>query len=306
MTPVRRRTRTTACRPRRSSDSRQRAPAPVARGRGGRRPPRQRPPASVPPPEARRGRLRPAIRELLLVAALFLAYKVGRQIISGQVGEALSNAASVWRLERGLHLPSELTVQHALLSHGWLVTAADSYYAYVHFPATAAVLIWLFLFRSRLYRSTRRILAWLTAAALIVHLVFPLAPGRLVPATGLLDTGALFGPSVYGPPDTDTLTNQYAAMPSLHVGWALTVAVALVVAGRSRWRYLWLAHPLITVLVVVSTGNHYWLDAIVAVAMLAATAALVHRIHLRWPPRQRTDGGSKPDVRQTVAQAGYP
>ncbi|WP_239083422.1 phosphatase PAP2 family protein [Asanoa ishikariensis] len=213
----------------------------------------------------------------MLVVALFLAYKPGRQIISGHAGEATANAASVWRLERWLHLPSELTVQHTLLGHGWLVTAADSYYAYVHFPATAAVLIWLYLFRAPLYLRTRRVLAWLTAAALVVHVWFPLAPGRLVPATGLLDTGALFGPSVYGPPDTDTLTNQYAAMPSLHVGWALAVAVALVAAGRGRWRWLWLAHPLITLLVVVSTGNHYWLDAIVAVAMLAATAALVLR-----------------------------
>ncbi|MEV4534433.1 phosphatase PAP2 family protein [Asanoa sp. NPDC049518] len=235
----------------------------------------RRGPRPVTEHEASPGRLRAAIRELMLVAVLFLAYKVGRQVISGHVGEATANATSVWHLERWLRLPSELSVQHALLSHHWLVVAADSYYAYVHFPATAAVLIWLYVFRSRLYRSTRRTLAWLTAAALVVHVWFPLAPGRLVPATGLVDTGAVYGPSVYGPPDTDTLTNQYAAMPSLHVGWALAVAVALVVATRGRWRWLWLAHPLTTLLVVVSTGNHYWLDAVVAVAMLGVTATLV-------------------------------
>jgi len=314
MTPAQRRTQATICRPRRpigASDSRQPTPAesPVARtvlstpgtrtrrggAASGRRPPRQHPPESVTQPEATRGRLRPAIRELLLVAGLFLAYRLGRQIISGHVGEATANAASVWRLERRLHLPSELTVQHALLRHDWLVTAANSYYAYVHFPATAAVLIWLYLFRPQLYRSTRRILAWLTATALIAHVLFPLAPARLVPATGLLDTGALYGPSVYGPPDTDTLTNQYAAMPSLHVGWALTVAVALVAAGRGRWRCLWLAHPLITLLVVVSTGNHYWLDALVAVTMLAATAALVLRFRRRWLRRSTRCSDSSGD-----------
>ncbi|GIF73302.1 hypothetical protein Asi02nite_28200 [Asanoa siamensis] len=195
------------------------------------------------------GRLRAAIRELVLVVALFLAYKMGRQVVSGHVGEAMRNAASIWRWERGLHLPSELAVQHALLRHGWLVDAANSYYyAYVHFPATAAVLVWLYLRRPPLYRRTRRILAWLTAVALLAHVSFPLAPGRLVPATGLVDTGALYGPSVYGPPGTDTLTNQYAAMPSLHVGWALAVAVALVAAAaagggtcgsRIRWPPCW-------------------------------------------------------------------
>ncbi|SNS76397.1 PAP2 superfamily protein [Asanoa hainanensis] len=256
-----------------------------------------RTPRPVPEPPIRRSRWRPAILELLLVVVLFLAYKAGRQVISGHVGEATKNATSVWRFERWLHLPSELSVQHALLSHDWLVTAADSYYAYVHFPATAAVLIWLYLRRAQLYRTTRRTLAWLTAAALVVHVWFPLAPGRLVPATGLLDTGAVYGPSVYGPPDTDTLTNQYAAMPSLHVGWALVVAVALVAAGRSRWRWLWLAHPLITLLVVVSTGNHYWLDAIVAVAMVAVTAALVlprrpSLVEPRRPGRMRLGGAT--------------
>lgn len=246
-----------------------------------RRPPRQRRPEHVTQPEAGRGRLCAAIRELLLIAGLFLVYKLVRMFTAGHVGEATGNAVSVWDLERKLYLPSELKVQHALLSHGWLVTTADSYYAYVHFPVTAAVLIWLYLFRPQLYRNTRRILAWLTATALILHVLFPLAPARLVGATGLIDTGTRYGPSVYGPPDTDTLTNQYAAMPSLHVGWALAVAVALVAAGRGRWRWLWLAHPLITLIVVVSTGNHYWLDAIVAVTMLAATAALVLRFDLR-------------------------
>lgn len=252
----------------------------------GRRPSRQGRPEDVTQAQTGRGRLRAAIREVLLIAGLFLVYKLVRLITAGHVGEATSNAAWVWHLERRLRMPSELSVQHALLSHGWLVTTADSYYAYIHFPVTAAVLIWLFLFRPQLYRNTRRILAWLTATALIVHVLFPLAPARLVPVTGLIDTGTRYGPSVYGSPDTDTLTNQYAAMPSLHVGWALAIAVALVAASRGRWRWLWLAHPLITLLVVVSTGNHYWLDAIVAVTMLAATAAVVLRFDLRRPLRR--------------------
>ena len=226
-------------------------------------------------PNKSRQRLRRALYEVLLVAVLFLAYKVGRLAADGHVGEALANAQHVWNLERFLHLPSEFGLQQAVISHEWLIKAANCYYAYVHFPATAAALIWLYLRRPEHYLPTRRLLAWLTAAALVVHLLFPLAPPRMLGAIGMVDTGRLFGPAVYGSPSTDTLTNQYAAMPSLHVGWALAVAIALIAATQGRLRWLWLAHPAITVLVVVVTGNHYWLDAIVVAALLGLVAALL-------------------------------
>jgi hypothetical protein len=80
---------------------------------------------------------------------------------------------------------------------------------------------------------------------------------------------------VYGPPKADHLSNQFAAMPSLHFGWALMVAIALVVATRSRWRWLWLLHPLLTLLVIVGTANHYWLDALAASALLALALLVI-------------------------------
>jgi hypothetical protein len=229
-------------------------------------------------PNKSRQRLRRALYEVLLVGVLFLAYKAGRLAADGHVGEALTNAQNVWDLERFLRLPSELAVQQAVISQKWLIKAANCYYAYVHFPATAAALIWLYLRRPAHYLPTRRLLAWLTAASLVVHLLFPLAPPRMLSAVGMVDTGRLFGPAVYGSPSSDALTNQYAAMPSLHVGWALALAIALILATRGRYRWLWLAHPTITLLVVVVTGNHYWLDAVVATALLGLVAALLgHR-----------------------------
>jgi hypothetical protein len=217
-----------------------------------------------------------AVREILLVVVLFLAYKIGRLAADGHVGEALANAQQVWHLERFLHLPSEYALQHAIIGQEWLIKAANCYYAYVHFPATAACLIYLYVWRRDRYAPTRRLLAWLTATALVVHLLLPLAPPRMLTAIGMVDTGRVFGPAVYGSPSTDTLTNQYAAMPSLHVGWALAVAVAMISIApkRNNWRWLWLAHPAITLLVVVVTGNHYWLDAIVATVLLGLVAAL--------------------------------
>ncbi|MBD3552030.1 phosphatase PAP2 family protein [Streptomyces sp. SP18CM02] len=231
----------------------------------------------------------PLVREFLLVAGLFLAYKFGRRAANGHVEEAFRNAGNVWDLERALHLPGEGAVQGLLLHSETLTHAANTYYAAVHFPATALFLVWLYWRRPGHYVRSRRVLAALTAAALALHLLFPLAPPRMLPTAGLVDTGQVYGPTVYGQtPATDTMANQFAAMPSLHVGWAVMVAVGLIAATRSRWRGLWLLHPAITLLVVVGTANHYWLDAVVVVALLAVALAAFR------PPRGARAGSAQP------------
>jgi hypothetical protein len=114
----------------------------------------------------------------------------------------------------------------------------------------------------------------------------------MLAATGLMDTARVYGPSVYGPPRTDELSNQFAAMPSLHFGWALMVAIGLIAATRSHWRWLWLLHPLVTLLVIVGTANHYWLDVLVASALLGLALALI-----RQPGRTRTTAAPPGPVR---------
>ncbi|MFD7401562.1 phosphatase PAP2 family protein [Streptomyces sp. NPDC059866] len=217
----------------------------------------------------------PIVRELLLVAGLFAIYKSGRLLATGHTGEAFRNADHVWDLERAVRLPGEGAVQSALLHGDTLVHLANTYYATVHFPATAAFLVWLYVRRPGHYVWARRALAALTAAALVLHLTFPLAPPRMLAEAGLVDTGQVYGPSVYGSPETDQLSNQFAAMPSLHFGWALMLAIGLIVATRSRWRWLWLLHPLLTLLVIVGTANHYWLDAIAAAVLLSGALAVI-------------------------------
>ncbi|MFE3639303.1 phosphatase PAP2 family protein [Streptomyces sp. NPDC059168] len=217
----------------------------------------------------------PLTRELLLVAGLFLVYKLGRQLAVGHTAAAFHNAHRVWDLERAAHLPDETSVQSALLHGDLLVHLANTYYAAVHFPATLAFLVWLYVKRPAHYVWARRVLAAVTAAALVLPFTFPLAPPRMLTGTGLLDTARIYGPSVYGPPAGDHLSNQFAAMPSLHFGWALMVAVGLMSATRSRLRRLWLLHPLVTLLVIVGTANHYWVDALAAAAMLGIALAVV-------------------------------
>ncbi|MGW5850478.1 phosphatase PAP2 family protein [Streptomyces sp. NPDC055254] len=218
------------------------------------------------------------VQELLLVVSLFTVYKAGRAFSTGRTGEAFRNADWMRDAERALHLPGEGAVQRLLLHADPFVYAANTYYAAVHFPATACFLIWLYLRRPRHYLWTRRVLAVLTGAALVLHLAFPLAPPRLLGDPQLVDTGRLYGPTVYGAaPAADGMANQFAAMPSLHFGWALMLALGMIAASGSRWRVLWLLHPLVTLLVVVGTANHYWLDAIVATVLLGAALLLVPR-----------------------------
>ncbi|MEU4215413.1 phosphatase PAP2 family protein [Actinoplanes sp. NPDC026623] len=220
---------------------------------------------------------RQVLRELVLVAFLFGAYKIGRLAAAGSHREAFHHAQQVWGLERWLQLPSEAGIQRWLVDVPALPHLATMYYAWVHFPATVALLVWLYLRDRQLYRRTRTTLALLTGAALVVHLLYPLAPPRMMTSTGMHDLSAQYGPHIYGDPATDTFANQYAAMPSLHVGWALLVAGALIAAGRTRTRLLWLLHPAATLVVVIATGHHFWLDAIVVSVLLLT-------IHLLLPP----------------------
>lgn len=240
----------------------------------------------------------PLPREFLLVAGLFLVYKLGRQLATGHTATAFHNARRVWDWERALHLPGEGDVQSALLHGDVLVHLANTYYATVHFPATLALLVWLYLRRPAHYLWARRVLAAVTAAALVLPFTFPLAPPRMLAGTGLVDTARRYGPSVYGPPAHDHLSNQFAAMPSLHFGWALMVALALIAATRSAWRWLWLLHPVITLLVIVGTANHYWLDALAATALLGAALAVVPPPHRA--PRPAPRATALPAAQDTV------
>jgi hypothetical protein len=215
------------------------------------------------------------LREIAVILVLFMAYKAGRLAVAGDRDAATANAHTVWSLERRLHLPSEQLVQSVLLHSEVVTRLANEFYAFVHFPATAVFLLWMWLWRPSAYLGARRALAVVTALALVIHLTFPLAPPRLVPALGLVDTAALVGPAVYGDPRTDTLTNQLAAMPSLHIGWALVIAITLIRCTRSRWRWLWALHPTVTTVVVVATANHYWADGVAAAALAVGAVALV-------------------------------
>ncbi|NUR94658.1 MAG: phosphatase PAP2 family protein [Kribbellaceae bacterium] len=214
-------------------------------------------------------------REAVLLATLFLVYSAGRQIAARHTGSAFDHAHEVLAFQNWLHLPNEASLQRWFLQFPHMVQGANLYYASVHAPLTAVVLLWLSIWRPRAYSHVRWTMVSLTGLALVGHIAFPLAPPRMMP--GFVDTGLKFGQSVYGPDHTGGAVNQFAAMPSLHVGWATLIALSMILITRSRWRWLWLLHPIITFGVVVVTANHYWLDGLVALLLLAVSLPLLLR-----------------------------
>jgi hypothetical protein len=165
-------------------------------------------------------------------------------------------------------------VQRAFLPHPIVVQGLDLYYAALHFPVLIACLIWLFVRYRRQYRHVRTTLVLFTASCLLVQFI-PVAPPRMLAGDGMVDTAMRYGQSVYGSV-AGFNADQLSAMPSVHVGWALLVALVVVQVSRSPWRWLALGYPALTVLAVVVTANHYWLDGIAA-ALILALVLLVQR-----------------------------
>ena len=158
-------------------------------------------------------------------------------------------------------------MQRIILPHPLLVETFNLYYAVLHFPVLIGCLIWLFAWHRGHYRGVRTTVVLFTGVSLLIQFI-PVAPPRMLTGTGLVDTAALYGQSVYGSLGIDA--DQFSAMPSVHVGWALIVAIAVITASRSRWRWLAVLYPAVTTLVVVATANHFWLDGVAAAVLVVA------------------------------------
>ncbi len=222
--------------------------------------------------------LRPWAKELTVTLVLYGFWQYAGKLSLGQVNQALARGRAIWHVERALHLPSERTTQAAFLHSRLALQAFNDFYAFIHTPALAVCLVWLFVRHREHYPPVRTVLAAVTGASLAIQL-FPVAPPRLLPLLGIVDTGALIGPRVYSPgaPGLD----QLSAMPSLHVGWSLIIAGSIIWVGRSRWRWLAVGYPILTLLAVVVTGNHFWLDGIVVAVLCLAATLIVAKVYVR-------------------------
>jgi hypothetical protein len=202
------------------------------------------------------------------LVALWFLYSAVRTVTADSFGAAQHNADRLIAFQDRLGLPSEAILQSSLLDYEWLLKGANVYYFAAHFPSMLLFLLWgLFLKRGAMPR-VRWALIGSTAVGLVIHLAFPLAPPRMLNLAGFVDTARIFGPDPYAL-GIAKAANEFAAMPSMHVGWALLVAVAVVSLATSRWRWLVVLHPIVTTIVVVVTANHYWTDVVAGAVLVS-------------------------------------
>jgi hypothetical protein len=224
-------------------------------------------------------------REAGLLFGLYGLWQFAGKFTAVSASGGIARGQWIWHAERVVRLPSETWVQHWFLPYPAVIQAFNLYYDILHFPMLIACLIWVYAWHRDQYPRIRTLVVLFTAASLLVQLI-PVAPPRLLPGTGLVDTAFKYGQSVYTWGHGALEADQYSAMPSVHVGWALIVAIAIITVSRSRWRWLAVLYPALTTLVVVVTANHFWFDGIAA-AILVVLAVLV-RDHV-FRARRRCD-----------------
>jgi hypothetical protein len=210
-------------------------------------------------------------REFAVIMSLLGLWQFVGAFVHTRVAGAMERARAIHAWETAWHLPGERSVQSAMDAVPRLAHLADVYYAYAHLNGTAIFVVWLWWRHRDVYPRARGVIIASTLACLVVQAV-PVAPPRLLPDLGFVDTALRDGTSVYGA-FGEGMANQLAAMPSVHVGWAVIVGWYVWWAAPRRWRWIGPAHATATILVVVGTANHWWLDGLVAAGFVAIAAA---------------------------------
>lgn len=269
-------------------------------------------PDQVPSAPARHGWL----REAAIVFGFYYVYQTIRSLADSgnSKSRAYSNARWLVHAEKTLSIFHEQNIQQFFLGAHWFMRITNIYYGTLHFVITAGLLVWLYLRRHAAYRRMRNLLGVTTGLAIIGYWGFPLAPPRLylecdgnIPVMG--PEGGLVKPSCfvdtldkigglwsYHSPVAKAVANQYAAMPSLHFGWALWCGIVLVRHAQHRWvRALGFAYPLLTLFAIVVTANHYFLDAAGGTVLLLSALGLI-KLSTRRRERRAAASASRADA----------
>jgi PAP2 superfamily len=238
---------------------------------------------------------RAALAEVVVVLAVYAGYSLTRLVADDSPGPALQSARTLLRVERYLGLDVEAVLNGWFVDHLALGLAGSYYYATAHYVVTAVVLVWLWRRGPTTYVPARRALLVATLGALTIYLLMPMAPPRLIEGyTDVLQLSSAhgwWGGDASAPRGFGGYTNQLAAFPSMHAGWALWVALMVQRHVRRPWvRALAWTHAAVTAAVIVGTGNHWLFDAAAGWLVVAAAVALVH------PWRQGAPAAAHPRV----------
>jgi hypothetical protein len=227
----------------------------------------------------------------LLIATFYVLYTAVRDLRGDRpvsVFQAATNAHRIIRFERWFGLFHEANIQHWALHYRELIRLCDDYYGTIHFVAVVSVMVLLFFRYPYRYRLWRNTLAITTGLALIGFSFFPVMPPRLLPAGyGFVDTLKVVGGlwSFSSGPVND-VSNQYAAMPSLHTSWAAWCALVLIPLIRPWWGKVLVAlYPAATIFCIIVTANHYIADVLAGLALLGVSYLLAVLV-TRWFDRR--------------------
>jgi membrane-associated phospholipid phosphatase len=225
-----------------------------------------------------------AIRQLALFAAAYYLYRVVRGLVDGQAGLAFENARALVDIERTLGLFFEPGLQAWTRAQEWLLVFANWMYVNSHFVVTTTFLIWLYIARNHAYYYVRNMFLVAMGLALVLYVAFPTAPPRFMPEWGFTDTVASFvGEGAEN--SANVLYNPYAAVPSMHVAFALMIAVPAFFLVRNRvLKWLWAVYPAVVTFVVMATANHFWLDAALGALVAGAAASAASYAFARARP----------------------
>ena len=211
---------------------------------------------------------------------VYQGYQVVRGFADGHASLAFANGERVIDLERSLGTFFEPGLQQTVLNHQWLVDLANWSYFNTHFVVSVAFLVWLYLFRNEHFYFVRNMFMVAMVLALVGYAAFPTAPPRMFPEHGFTDTIATFtGIEQDSNTKASFLVNAYAAVPSMHIGFSLMIAVpAMALAQSALARALWSVYPLFVFFVIVVTANHYWFDAAAGAAVACLAALTAHQL----------------------------
>jgi len=239
---------------------------------------------------------RPSKRDLAeaaLIATVLPLYYLARGSVHVHVSDAFRRSIDLIDLERRLGILWEADLQEWVLAYDWLVDALNAMYLWGHLPVIGAVALWLYLCRRPQYLLMRNAFLISGAIGLIVYFLYPVAPPRLMPAWGFVDTiTEQYG--IQRPGTPGVFINHYAAVPSLHFGWNLLAGVMACLAFRRAAVLLTLGvgMPLATLASIVFTANHFILDAIAGALAVAAGIAIALAVRRLARPRAPRDGAA--------------
>ena len=203
------------------------------------------------------------LHELVVVVVAFLVYFLIRGAVVGREGEAIARGLDLIELERRMGIYWELQMQSWILDHYWLIKTMNWVYFWGHMPLVIVFAVWLYFWHRRFYRLVRNAFLASGAIAVVIYALFPVAPPRLIPFAGYVDTMAVFDRVGYQAQEVSMFVNPFAAVPSLHFGWSLLLGLMVGYVGRSALAWaIAVAWPIAMFFSIVMTGNHFILDAV--------------------------------------------